>query len=58
MLQRDEVQEIRLEEVVEAGRLHRRLRALTTDRLDEAAYFTCDGIRYLTRVVIRQDASD
>lgn len=49
------IQEIRLAETVEAGTLIRRLRALTTSRLDEAAYFESDGRRFRVRLVIEED---
>lgn len=50
-----EVQAINLDERVEAGDLLRRLRALTTSRLDEAAWYEVDGTRYRVQLVIRED---
>ncbi len=49
------VQRIHLDERVRAGDLLRRLRALTTSRLDEAAWFEVDGTRYRVQLVIRED---
>lgn len=50
-----EVQRIDLDATVRAGDLVDRLRALTTNRLDEAAYFEVDGRRYRLRVQIARD---
>jgi methionyl-tRNA formyltransferase len=52
------VQEIDLETSVPAGDLLRRLRALTTSRQEEAAYFQVAGKRYRIRIQIREDAPD
>jgi methionyl-tRNA formyltransferase len=46
------VQQIDLESVVRASDLLRRLRALTTSRLDEAAYFVANDRRYRVQVTI------
>jgi methionyl-tRNA formyltransferase len=46
------VQKIELDDVVRASDLLRRLRALTTSRLDEAAYFEADDRRYRVQVTI------
>jgi methionyl-tRNA formyltransferase len=50
------VQRIDLESTAPAGDLLRRLRALTTSRLDEAAYFDSGGRRYRVQVTIVPDA--
>ena len=51
------IQRIDPAEQVAAGELLRKLRALTTNRADEAAYFESEGKRYRVRVeVIEQDA--
>ncbi|MDQ3982841.1 MAG: hypothetical protein M3271_09215 [Actinomycetota bacterium] len=50
-----EVQRIDLDEAVRAGDLIDKLRALTTNRLDEAAYFEVDGERYRVRVQIDRE---
>ena len=49
------VQRLDLNQVVRAGDLLRRLRALTTNRIDEAAYFDADGKRYRVQVKIQED---
>ena len=49
------LQRIDLDATVLAGDLLRRLRALTTSRLDEAAYFERDGRRYRVQVSITPD---
>lgn len=49
------VQEIRLDTQVRAGELIDRLRALTTNRLDEAAYFEINGKRYRIQVTIVEE---
>jgi len=46
------IQKIDLEERVRAGDLLKRLRALTTNRLEEAAYFELDGKRWRVQVKI------
>jgi methionyl-tRNA formyltransferase len=46
------VQRIDLDEVVRTGDLLRRLRALTTSRLDEAAYFETSECKYRVQVTI------
>lgn len=50
------VQQIDLAAELPAGDLLRRLRALTTSRLDEAAYFEADGQRYRVQVRITPDS--
>jgi methionyl-tRNA formyltransferase len=50
------VQRIDLESTAQAGDLLRRLRALTTSRLDEAAYFDSGGRRFRVQVTIVPDA--
>lgn len=52
------VQRIDLDERVRAGDLLRRLRALTTSRVDEAAYYEVDGRRYRVQVVIREEPAE
>ncbi len=49
------VQRIDLDERVRAGDLIDKLRALTTNRLDEAAYFEAGGMRYRIQVRIEPD---
>lgn len=49
-----EVQRIDLDERVRAGDLLRRLRALSTNRPEEAAYYEVEGRRYSVQVVIRE----
>jgi methionyl-tRNA formyltransferase len=46
------VQRIDLDQLVRASDLLRRLRGLTTSRLDEAAYFEANGRRYRVQVTI------
>jgi methionyl-tRNA formyltransferase len=50
-----DIQEIKLDETVKAGDLLRQLRALTTNNVDEAAYFDVDGKRYRVQVLIREE---
>ena len=54
-LLRDEVQRIDPEASVRAGDLLRRLRALTTNAVSEAAYYEVDGVRYRVQVSIEPD---
>ncbi len=49
------IQQIELDAQLRADDLLRRLRALTTSRLDEAAYFEVDGRRYRVQVRITPD---
>lgn len=51
-LYRPEVQRIELDDEVRTRDLLRKLRALTTNRVDEAAYFEVDGVRYRVQVKI------
>jgi methionyl-tRNA formyltransferase len=51
----ESIQRIDLAEAVPAGDLLRRLRALTTSRIDEAAYFEADGRRYRVQVRIEEE---
>ena len=57
-LSRAGVQRIRLDETVRAGDLLRRLRALTTNRVDEAAYYQVDGRRYRVQLMITEEPAD
>jgi len=50
----DHIQRIDLTARVGAGDLLRRLRALTTDRVDEAAYYEAEGKRYRIQVVVHE----
>lgn len=50
-----EIQLIDLDEIVDAGSFLRRLRALTTNRVDEAAYFVKDGKRYRVQITIHEE---
>jgi methionyl-tRNA formyltransferase len=49
------IQHIDLNELVKAGDLIRRMRALTTDQIEEAAYYEVDGKRYRIQVAIQED---
>ena len=53
----DAIQRVELEQTVKAGDLIRRLRALTTNSPDEAAYYEADGERYRIQVVIQRDVA-
>ena len=53
-----DVQRIDLEETTRAGCLLDRLRALTTNRIDEAAYFERNGKRYRVQVSIVPDSDN
>lgn len=50
------VQKIDLDDVVRASDLLRRLRALTTSRIDEAAYFEANDRRYRVQVTITPES--
>ncbi len=50
----EEIQEIDLDEVVEVERFIRKLRALTTNKISEAAYFHKDGDKYRIQIDIRR----
>lgn len=52
------VQKLDLNAVEKVGDLLRRLRALTTNRLEEAAYFVEDGKRYFVQVSITVEEHD
>ena len=52
---RDEIQRLDLDAPVKTADLLRRLRALTTNRVDEAAYFELDGRRHRVQVIITED---
>jgi methionyl-tRNA formyltransferase len=52
------VQEIDLSAEVPAEALIRRLRGLTTNRVDEAAYYEVDGTRYRIQVIIHEEAPE
>jgi methionyl-tRNA formyltransferase len=52
------VQRIDLDREVCAGDLLRRLRALTTNRIDEAAYFEAGGKRYRVQVRIEEEPDE
>ncbi len=51
------IQEIQLEEEMTVGQMLRRLRALTTNQIGEAAYFEVDGKRYRVQVHIQEESS-
>lgn len=51
----ESVQRLDLDSVVNTGQFLRRLRALTTNRLDEAAYFEVDGQRYRVQIAIHPE---
>jgi methionyl-tRNA formyltransferase len=50
-----DVQRIDLDAQVNAGELIRRLRALTTNRVDEAAYYEVNGRRYRVQVAVSEE---
>jgi methionyl-tRNA formyltransferase len=50
-------QKIDLEETTKAGKLIRKLRALTTNQVDEAAYFEVNGKRFRLQVSIHEEVS-
>ena len=50
-----QIQEIDLDKRTSARELLARLRALTTDRLDEAAYFQTDGTRHRVQIEITRE---
>ncbi len=52
----EHIQRIDVDESVRAGDLMRRLRALTTNRVEEAAYYEVDGKRYRVQVLIHEEA--
>ncbi len=52
------IREIDPEETMQAKDMIRKLRALTTNRVDEAAYFVEDGTRYRIQVEITPDKED
>jgi len=49
------IQKLKLEEYMEVGKVIRLLRALTTNKLQEAAYFEVDGSRYRITVKIEKE---
>lgn len=51
----EHIQRIDLNESVRTGDLIRHLRALTTNRIEEAAYYEVDGQRYRIQVLIDED---
>jgi methionyl-tRNA formyltransferase len=53
-----QVQRINLDEPTTARQLINCLRALTTDRIDEAAYFEVDGERFRVQLVIATEGRD
>jgi len=53
-----QVQRINLDEPTTARQLITSLRALTTDRIDEAAYFEVDGERFRVQLVIATEGRD
>jgi hypothetical protein len=53
----EDIQRIKLDASIEAGRLIQRLRALTTNRLEEAAYYEIGGKRYRIQVVIHEEGN-
>jgi methionyl-tRNA formyltransferase len=53
------VQKLDLDTPMRVGELLRRLRALTTSRIDEAAYFESDGRKYRVQIaIIREDRAE
>jgi methionyl-tRNA formyltransferase len=54
---REEVQKIDLDKETTARELLKRLRALTSDRVNEAAYIELDGKKHRVRVTITPDES-
>ncbi len=55
---RQDIQKLDLDASVRVGDLLRRLRGLTTSRLDEAAYFEADGKRYRVQVCVSEVPAD
>jgi methionyl-tRNA formyltransferase len=53
----ERIRRVDLDEQVRAGDLIRRLRALTTNRADEAGYYEANGRRYRIRVSIEEEGS-
>lgn len=51
-----QIQEINLDEPTTARQVLKRWRALTTNRIDEAAYFEIDGMRHRVRVMITPES--
>lgn len=51
----EEVQKLDLDAQVNTGDLLLRLRGLTTNRVDEAAYYEADGKRYRVQVIIHEE---
>lgn len=56
-LHKKEIQRIDLTELIEAGKLIKKLRALTTNQIDEAAYYEVDGKRFRIQVIISDTGS-
>ena len=52
------LQELHLEEKIPAGDLITRLRALTTNNIDEAAYFKIDQEKYRVQISIRKEKGE
>jgi len=57
-LYQPEVQELDMEAEVKVGDLLRKLRALTTNRVEEAAYFKVGKTRYRVRVAITPESAE
>jgi methionyl-tRNA formyltransferase len=56
-LSREEVQKIDLDEKTTARELLTKLRALTTDRLNEAAYFEVEGMKHRVQVTVTRETN-
>ena len=54
-LLKEEIQRIELNQSMQVGKLLKRLRALTTNRIEEAGYFEVDGKRYRVQLVIKEE---
>lgn len=52
-----DIQRIDIESDLTANKLIRKIRALTTNHIDEAAYFERDGKKYRIQVVIQEDST-
>lgn len=50
-----EIQRLNLDQIVKIGELLKKLRALTTNNLNEAAYFEVDGKRYRVQISIFEE---
>ena len=54
-LLKEKIQRINLAESIEAGKLIKKLRALTTNQINEAAYYEVEGRRFRIQLIISED---